>query len=86
MAVSYTHLHASGYQRGYSTPRWDTLQQTLISTLPVSYTHLDVYKRQSQRSAYVAYSRVIIGPLNASVSLFGIARLAIYTRILKLSR
>ena len=67
-AVSYTHLHlrGSGKQHdnsGQSAQR-DILpcslyRYPLFLPVPVSYTHLDVYKRQTAQSAVDIYREII---------------------------
>ena len=43
---SYGKFIVEPLERGYGTTLGNSLRRVLLSSLPVSYTHLDVYKRQ----------------------------------------
>ena len=41
------------------TPEWGAMASSSRAYIPVSYTHLDVYKRQDQRTAHLGANRFI---------------------------
>ena len=44
-----SNLMKAGMPRGVCTESWVLEHKDVIQSLPVSYTHLDVYKRQASR-------------------------------------